>query len=132
MSRLSNKGQTLAIFAIFIPVIIMIGTFVVDLGLAKYNDNELEEVTKMVLNYGLRHVDENPYDKMVDLLYQNDDSIDEYNIIVDAPNKKIKIMVTKATKGFFGSVVGKEIYKEKSSYTGYVSDGKIIMERDED
>ena len=76
MSRLSNKGQTLAIFAIFIPVIIMIGTFVVDLGLAKYNDNELEEVTKMVLNYGLRHVDEDPYDKMVDLIYQNDDSID--------------------------------------------------------
>lgn len=132
MNKLNNHGQTLALFAIFIPVIVMIGTFVVDLGIAKYNDNELEAVTKTVLRYGLGHLDEGPYEKMVDLLYQNDDEIDGYEIIIDSDNKKIKIMVTKNTKGFFGSLVGKEIYKEKSSYTGYLKDEKIIMERDDD
>lgn len=131
MSKLNNKGQTLILFIVFIPVIIMIGTLVVDVGLARYNDHRLNEVVKDVLEYGLTHIDTNPYESMVDLLYQNDSMIDNFNIDINADDKTIKISVDKATKGFFGSVVGKEIYKEKSSYVGYFIDEKIIIERDD-
>lgn len=129
MSKLSNQGQALVIFVIFIPVILMIGTFVIDLGMAKYNDYRLEEVTKEVLSYGLKHIDQDPYDNMVDLLYQNDDLIDNYSIDIQKDENTIKISVDKATKGLFGSVIGKEIYKEKSSYVGYLSDDKIIIKK---
>lgn len=131
MNNLNHKGQALAIFVIFIPVIIMVGTLVVDIGLAKYNSNRLDEITKEVLHYGLEHIDDEPKALMVDLLYQNDNSIDNYEIDIDVNSRKIKIITSKQTKGFFGSIVGKNMYKQKSSYVGYFIDEKIIIERDD-
>lgn len=128
MSRLSNKGQSLAMFIVFIPFFIMMGTFVVDMVYAKYNSNKLNETTKMVLRYGLNHIEEDPYNDMVDLLYQNDTKIDNYEIKIDLLEKNINITVERASYGFFGSLVGKEIYKEKSNYKGYKKEDKIIIE----
>lgn len=129
MSKLGNKGQSLAIFVIFIPVFIMIGTLVVDVCYAKYNARRLDNIAKEVLRYGLKHIEEEPFNNMVDLIYQNDSEIDDYKINIDNENKRIEITLSKSTKGFFGSVVGKEIYKEKSTYIGYLDNEKIIIEK---
>lgn len=129
MSKLGNKGQSLAIFVIFIPVFIMIGTLVVDVCYAKYNARRLDNIAKEVLRYGLKHIEEEPFNNMVDLIYQNDSEIDDYKIDIDNENKRIEITLSKSTKGFFGSVVGKEIYKEKSTCVGYLDNEKIIIEK---
>lgn len=129
MSKLSNKGQSLAIFVIFVPFIIMIGAFIVDIGFAKHNTNKLNLLNQMVMRYGLKNIDEDPYNEMVDLIYQNDSKIDSYNIVIDESNKNIKIELNKATKGFFGTILKKDIYKQKSSYKGYFKEEKIIIER---
>lgn len=131
MNNLSNKGQSLAIFIIFLPVFIMMGAFIVDLGLAKYNDNKIDNINKMVIKYGLNHIDENPYNDMVDLIYQNDSKIDSYSIDIDSVNKTIRISIDKSSIGPFGKIIDKQIYKEKSSYIGYIKDEKIIIERDD-
>lgn len=129
MSRLNNKGQSLAIFVIFVPVFIMMGTFVVDVSFAKYNERRLDNLNKQVINYGLKHIDEEPYDNMVDLIYQNDSDIDFYEININNETKEISVTLSKSTKGFFGSIVGKEIYNEKSSLKGYIKDDKKIIEK---
>ena len=128
MSRLNNKGQSLAIFVIFVPVFIMMGTYVVDVSFAKYNERRLDNLNKQVINYGLKHIDEEPYDNMVDLIYQNDSDIDFYEININNETKEISVTLSKSTKGFFGSIVGKEIYNEKSSLKGYIKDDKKIIE----
>jgi len=129
MSRLNNKGQSLAIFVIFVPVFIMVGTYVVDVSFAKYNERRLDNLNKQVINYGLKHIDEEPYDNMVDLIYQNDSDIDFYEININNETKEISVTLSKSTKGFFGSIVGKEIYNEKSSLKGYIKDDKKIIEK---
>ena len=129
MSRLNNKGQSLAIFVIFVPVFIMMGTYVVDVSFAKYNERRLDNLNKQVINYGLKHIDEEPYDNMVDLIYQNDSDIDFYEININNETKEISVTLSKSTKGFFGSIVGKEIYNEKSSLKGYIKDDKKIIEK---
>lgn len=129
MSKLNNKGQSLAIFVIFVPVFIMIGTFVVDVAFAKYNERRLDNLNKQVINYGLKHIDEESYDNMVDLIYQNDSDIDSYEININNETKEISVTLSKSTKGFFGSIVGKEIYNEKSSLKGYIKDDKKIIEK---
>lgn len=128
MSKLSNKGQSLAIFIVFIPIFIMLGAFVVDMAYAKYNKLKLDETAKIVIRYGLNNIDKQPYNEMVDLIYQNDDEIDDFKIEVDAENKKINLDIKKASKGFFTSLVGKDIYNEESSYIGYINEEKIIIE----
>lgn len=129
MSRLNNKGQSLAIFVIFVPVFIMVGTYVVDVSFAKYNERRLDNLNKQVINYGLKRIDEEPYDNMVDLIYQNDSDIDFYEININNETKEISVTLSKSTKGFFGSIVGKEIYNEKSSLKGYIKDDKKIIEK---
>ena len=131
MNRLHSKGQSLAIFVIFVPVFIMIGTLVVDVSFARYNERKLDNINKLVINYGLDHIESDPYDTMVDLIYKNDSEVDDYEIKINLEEKKINVNISKSTKGFFGSIVGKEIYKEKSSFIGYIKDDKKIIERDD-
>ncbi len=129
MNKIGNRGQSLAIFVIFIPVFIMIGTLVVDVAFAKYNARKLDNITMEVIRYGLKHFDEEPYNNMVDLIYQNDSDIDSYKIDFNEEKNTINVNISKATKGFFGSIVGKDIYSLKSSYMGYLEDDKIIIEK---
>lgn len=131
MNRLNSKGQSLAIFVIFVPVFIMIGTLVVDVSFARYNVRKLDNINKLVINYGLEHIESDPYDTMVDLIYKNDSEVDDYEIKINLEEKKINVNISKSTKGFFGSIVGKEIYKEKSSFIGYIKDDKKIIEKDD-
>lgn len=131
MNRFNSKGQSLAIFVIFVPVFIMIGTLVVDVSFARYNARKLDNINKLVINYGLEHIESDPYDTMVDLIYKNDSEVDDYEIKINLEEKKINVNISKSTKGFFGSIVGKEIYKEKSSFIGYIKDDKKIIERDD-
>ena len=131
MNRLNSKGQSLAIFVIFVPVFIMIGTLVVDVSFARYNVRKLDNINKLVINYGLEHIESDPYDTMVDLIYKNDSEVDDYEIKINLEEKKINVNISKSTKGFFGSIVGKEIYKEKSYFIGYIKDDKKIIEKDD-
>ena len=130
MIKLSNRGQSLALFVVFIPFFIMIGIFVVDASFAKYNANRLNEITKMVTRYGINHIDEDPYYEMVDLIYKNDDDIDSYDIKIDAENKTVSVTLNKATEGFFFFIFNKEIYKERRSYVGTIKDEKIVIEKE--
>ena len=66
---------------------------------------------------------------MVDLIYQNDSDIDFYEININNETKEISVTLSKSTKGFFGSIVGKEIYNEKSSLKGHIKDDKKIIEK---
>lgn len=132
MNKLTNKGQSLAIFIVFIPFFIMMGTFVIDMAYAKYIKVKINEMTKMIIKYGLNNIDNEPYNEMVDLIYQNDEEVDDYKIEIDSENKKITMTIKKASKGIFSSLIGKDIYNEKSSYKGYIENEKIIIEEVEE
>ena len=88
MSKLNNKGQSLALFTIFVPVIIMVGTLVIDVSYAKYNSRKISAIAREVLDYGLTNIENNPYDEMVNLIYKNDENIDEYKIDIKEDEKK--------------------------------------------
>ncbi len=129
MNKIGNKGQALAIFVIFVPVFIMVGAFMVDLSFARYNERKLDNITYLVIDYGLSHLDDEPYNNMVALIYKNDSDVDSYTIDIDEENETINVSISKSTKGFFGSIIGKEIYTEKSSYTGYLQNDEKIIEK---
>lgn len=130
MISLNNKGQSLFLFVIFIPVFMLLGAFVVDIGLAKITSNNLDDVSKLVLDYGLKNIDNNPYDSMIDLINKNDDKIDKYDIKLDKLNKIINLKVEKNSSGFFGNIIGKDKYKISINYIGYINtEGNTVIER---
>lgn len=130
MIKLNNKGQSLFLFVIFIPIFIILGAFVIDIGIAKIEENKLNDISILSLNYGLNHINENPYDKMLDLINKNDSKIDKYSVDIDLENKKIDVKLEKNVNGFFGRIIGKDKYNVLSNYTGYIeSDGNKKIER---
>ena len=66
---------------------------------------------------------------MIYPLYKSPEDGREWLSHLYEDEKKIDISLSKSAKGFFGSIVGKEIYTEKCSYTGYFKDEEKIIEK---
>ena len=127
--NLSNKGQTLVLFVVLLPVFLLMAAVIVDLTMARSNKIKLDNITKEVVRYGVKHINNNPYDDMVKLIYKNDDGIDRYEIEIDLENKKVNVKIEKNSSGIFSRVIGKERYKEKSNYVGYMDNNRIIIKK---
>lgn len=125
---MNNKGQALAIFAIFLPFIIGVGIYVVDLSYAKYNDIKLDNISKIVVKYGVNHINEDPRDKMIELIKENDNELDGYDIDINKEEGKVEVTLNDSVKGIFGNIIGKKIYEQKSNFIGYKQNERIIIE----
>lgn len=127
---LNNKGQSLALFICFIPFFILIGVYIVDISYSNYNQNKLDLLNEEIVKYGLLNIENNPKDNMIDLIYKNDSKIDNYDVKILNDSNTVRVTLEKSNKGFFGSIINKKIYTEKSSYIGKIIDGKIIIEKE--
>ena len=57
MIRLNNKGQSLVMFILIIPIFLLIMTLVYDVGNAIYEKNKLSNVSYMTIQYGLDNIE---------------------------------------------------------------------------
>ena len=90
----NKKGQVLVLFIIFIPLILLLGTFVIDVGNNYSELNKLNNINKMIIDYGLRNIEKiNIRGELIELLYQNDETIDEYKL--DIKDKEIILTIKK-------------------------------------
>ena len=129
MSKLNEKGQSLALFIILIPLIIMFSSFVIDTGYMKYNKSKLDDINKIAVNYSLDNMDIIEEEKINYLIKKNDDEIDEIQISINTDEKSVSITIEKSFKGIFGYFLDKDVYDAKSSYKGTIIDDKKIIER---
>ncbi len=124
---MNNKGQTLALFIILIPLIIMLGAYVVDIGYMKYNKNKLDGINEYMVDYALDNKDNLNKEEIINMILKNDDDINKINI--DEIDNGVKIEISKTFKGLFGYFVGKDIYDARSIYKGSIIDEKKVIER---
>lgn len=125
---MNNKGQALALFAIFLPFILGIGIYAVDMSYAKYNDIKLDNIAKIAVKYGVNHINESPKNEMIKLIEENDNELDDYNVNIDTKEGKVEVTLSDSVKGIFGNVIGQKIYKQKCNYIGYKENERIIIE----
>lgn len=130
MNNQNNHGQALSLFVLFLPFMLMIGAFLIDISYAKYNKIKLDSINKIAITYGLSNIDSNPKEDIINLIKENDKDISEFKIDINSEEKKIKILISKKSNSFFGKILKKDFYKEESAYLGYIKDDKFIIERD--
>lgn len=126
MNKLNNKGQSLVMFVVILPVIIMILMMVVDIGKMVNLKSELDNINYIAISYGLDNIsDDDIQDKIRKLIYKNKLGIDEVKIEID--NDEIDITLVDGVD----LILLKEsnILRVKSSYRGIISDEKKIIER---
>lgn len=123
MLNLNNKGQTLVLFVLLIPIFMIVLVLIYDMGNMLYEKVKLSNICEMVISYGLDNIDTIEKDDIENLIIKNDDKID--NINIDISNDRIQINLTKKMKGLFGK------YKMDIVvlYNGKIANGKKEIER---
>ncbi len=116
---MNKHGQTLILFVILIPIILLLLAFVVDIGLVITNKIKTEEVTKQVIKDAYL-LDDN---KIIELLQKN--KINTSNINIYHEDNKLKIVVKQEIKSIFGGIVGIKKYKINVSVTGIIENDKV-------
>lgn len=126
MNKLNNKGQSLVMFVVILPVIIMILMMVVDIGKMVNLKSELDNINYIAISYGLDNIsDDDIQDKIRKLVYKNKLGIDEVKIEIDDGEVDITLV------DGIDLILLKEsnILRVRSSYRGIISDEKKIIER---
>ena len=117
---MNNKGQSLVIFIIIIPVIFIFFSFLYDYAYIINSQNKYENVTRTILNSTLEE------DKIVDLYRQNGYKVDDFKYKKE--NDKVYIQNSYKIKSVFGNIVNLKNYTVSINYVVINSNNGIIIE----
>ena len=118
--RLNNKGQSLVLFIVIIPIIIGIMVMVIDIGNVIYEKQELDNINKSVLEEGLDNINEvSIVDDMKELAFLNKSDI---NLEIKFIDMEFYVESTYYVKGIFSKIFDTDGYLVKSRYKGYIND----------
>lgn len=121
----NNRGQSLVLFVLIIPILLLLLVLVVDVGKMILLKQELNNINYMVIDYGVsRRVSE---DKIRELIYKNKKDIDNVEILYD---DKLCITLSSDFNMMLSVIDNIDIFQIRSSYCGYLEDGKVEIERD--
>lgn len=124
--KLNNKGQSLVLFVMLLPIIFMIIALVVQASYLSISKKNYEDNVYEAVDYGLEHLeDADIQDKLVRLLDENIEGQKQ----VSVSNGKVRIKVSSKIDGMFSSVF-EEMYRIEVTYIGYLDDGKKRIEKD--
>ncbi len=118
---MNNKGQTLVIFVIIIPLLLLILSLVIDIGLFSIEKRKISNNTEDALEYYLKNVNDiSVKEKTEKLLNENLEDID---ILISDTESNIEITVKKEYKGLFRKFYDNNI---TIKYIGNKENNKII------
>ena len=128
MMKLNNKGQTLVMFIVIIPILISIMVLVIDLGSAFTKKQELNNVNKLVIEYGLDNLDqENLESDLTSYITMN--AKDLSNVKVTVENNTINVTTKAHIDGIISKALNIDGFEIVSEYHGYLSGEEKRIER---
>ena len=127
MIRLNNKGQSLVMFILIIPIFLLIMTLVYDVGNAIYEKNKLSNVSYMTIQYGLDNIESIDENELISLIMKNVDNPKLISVLIE--NGEIEIKLTKDVKGIIGKMFNFDLITVVSEYHGEIINDKKVIER---
>lgn len=124
MNKLNNSGQTLIMFVILVPVIILLMALVIDISYLYRENARLESTTKNIIKNLYDNKDSSNINEMVIQLYQKNE-IDTKKLKVNIENEHFKITNEYKIDSIFGKIIGLKKYEVKISMRGYLKDSKL-------
>ena len=124
---LNNKGQSLVLFVLLIPIFVMIMASVMDVGNLISAKTEIDNINKIVIDYGLDNMnDTNVVNDMKLLAKENKKDI---NIDIKFVDMEYRVLCNYYVDGIFSNVLKIKGYNVKSSYKGYLDNNKKIIKK---
>ena len=141
MLKINNKGQSLVMFVLIIPIFLLILTLVYDVGNAIYEKDILSNTNYLTIEYGLNNIDtvtevdfvkldENgivDLNDLKNLIEQNTSNL-KY-IYVTIEENQIEIKMEKDAKSIIGKMFNFNLVKIISHYKGKIINNQKEIER---
>lgn len=127
MFKLNNKGQSLVMFIIIIPIFCLILTLVYDVGTAIYEKNRLSNTSYIVIEYGLDNINSVNESDLIQLIQKNTSNLSYISVFIE--ESSIEIKLNKDIKGIIGKMFGFNLIEANSHYEGSLVNGKKKIER---
>lgn len=125
MFRLNNKGQSLVMFVLLIPIFLLIFTLVFDVGTALYEKERLSNTNYMTIEYALANMDNVNENDLIELIMKNSDNLSSISVVIG--DNVIDIKLSKNIKGVIGKVFNFDLVEVRSEYKGIlINDDKRI------
>ena len=124
MLKINNKGQSLVMLVLIIPIFLLILTLVYDVGNAIYEKDRLSNTNYLTIEYGLNNIDTVTENDLKNLIEQNTSNL-KY-IYVTIEENQIEIKMEKDAKSIIGKMFNFNLVKIISHY-----EGKIINNQKE-
>lgn len=125
MIKLNDKGQTLVVFVLLLPIFLALCAFVIDVGIMTYENIKLKNVTKSILN---NVVQKNKVsDEAIIALYKEND-INIKNLDIKIDSEKIIIENDYFIASMFGKILQIEEYEVRVEANMNLDTKKIIFE----
>lgn len=123
---MGNKGQTLVIFVLILPILLLLFTLIWEVGNLGLTTNKYETEIKDTIEYGLNHLDnENLEEVLTNLLKANLDG----DISVEINNQVIKVNVKQKYDALFNNLLNNR-FDIDLTYNGYIENEKLIIQKE--
>ena len=128
MFSLNNKGQTLILFVLMIPVLLFVMILVIDMGNLMVEKQKLNNINYIMIDYGLSNLTKEDLEEYIyNYLKLNDEKIDK--IKVSKTDNDITINLSKKESSMLGHILNLKEVEIISSYRGSIVDEKKVIER---
>ena len=127
MLKINNKGQSLVMFVLIIPIFLLILTLVYDVGNAIYEKDRLSNTNYLTIEYGLNNIDTVTENDLKNLIEQNTSNL-KY-IYVTIEGNQIEIKMEKDAKSIIGKMFNFNLVKIISHYKGKIKNNQKEIER---
>ena len=127
MFNLNNKGQSLVMFVMIIPIFMLLITLVYDVGNALYEKNSLFNTCYMVIDYGLDNIESVGEDELINLVMLNTKNLNFMSL--DIEEGVIEVNLKKNIRGILGGLFGFDMINVNAHYEGSIVDGEKKIER---
>lgn len=126
---MNNKGQSLILFVLLIPVLLLILFLVYDMGNIVLLKEKLDNINYIVIDYGLDNLDNLELEtKLNDMINKNKNDIDKIDINIE--NNIIKITLKDKISNKISILKNFDNLDVSSSYIGYLDEDKKIIRKD--
>ena len=124
---LNNKGQSLVMFILIIPIFLGIMVLVIDIGNVIYYKQDIDNINKVVINYGLSHMDdEDVLSNMKELAKLNNKDL---SIEIVFNDMEYYVSSSYYVNGIFSSIFKMKGFVVKSKYKGYKDLDKNVIKK---
>lgn len=121
----NEKGQTLVVFVLLLPLIVLLLSFLVDATNTLYETKKLDELNRTVLSYLLDNK-EVKVENVKELLLKNDQNV---ILLTFEETPKLHLVLKKEVKSIFLKVIGIKKYDITSNLYGYLINNEKRIEK---